>query len=907
MLTTWALMLARARARAGTLLALVATVAVLVLGVSAVIGAIGSAVRAAVVAAVDAAPEEDRAAILTIPASSDPDAQQDAATALISRLFGPSLMVDPLPATDGGALRWQLTVDPDGLDPWGVPTIAADLERLDLAARAVDGLAPQGASVDGGLAATLTAAAEGVRAVQTVIPVPLALIAIGGILATLQLARLLGDGRAGEATLLRARGIAPRAARRAAVTELVTVTLVGAVLGWMLAAVLVTLLAGWSAAVFLAALRATWIIPLVVVLILGPIAGGAAHRAADTAAEPRGGRSRAAVTGLSATLLVLAAGFFVWQLRGLSETGTPDAWGFVVTAVAPALALAAASVLVLTLFAPLARIVARGAARGRGFAGVFPARMVARHLGAFGVVVALVALGAGGAVMAGASISTWELVSAQAAQLRAGGEARAVAGVERVSSGDVAEIAARADAAAVLSYAGAVSDIDTSLVAIPDAAVGAVVSPLPAAGIDPSAMAGQLAHDPVGAALSADADRLTATFGIRGSVESRLVESEDGDFVFTPEGEVLTEEFFALPELDLLEADAWVVDALGTPMRVALALSLDADPNVAGEGVLTADGALPDGAAPWTLVGLRVGYRNSAGSQTPTLTPLAFTTGAGAEVPWPSEEPILLGDGVDVTLMTFAPVPDAVPAVVSTTLADAFGLDVGDVYDLKLARSSRVIPFSVSGFVDAVPGATGDAALMLPLGAVTQSLFASSGSALRGDQVWAAGPDAVSALGAVFGADAVDDGRPNSELTSSLAAAWWTATIIGALLAAVAIVASTTALARRRASDVFVLRALGVTPAAQRRSRFRELAGVAAGSAVAGAVLGGVVAGLTLPALTLAAVPGTPVVLAATVAWGWLPPIAVAIVLVSAVALATIVAGRLVAHQSRAGRVREAS
>lgn len=903
--TTWALALARARARAGVLLAIAATIAVMVLGLSAVIGAIGSAVRAAVVAAVEAAPEPDRSAVLTIPAGADTAAQAAAADALFGRLFGDSLDVEALSSTDGGSLRWQLTVAPDGLDPWGVPTLADDLRRLDVEARAVDGLAPQGASVDGGLAATLAVSADGVRAVQAVVPVPLALIAIGGVIATLQLARLLGDARGGEAALLRARGLGPAVARRGAVAELLIVALLGALGGWLLSAGLVSLLGSG----FLAALRTTWIVPAAAALAVGPMAGLSAHRAADAPATERAGRSRAAATGLSAVLVVLAAGVFVWQLRGLAErtAGAIDVWALVVTAIAPALALAAASVLVLAAFGPVAHLAATIAAARPGMSPALPARMVARHVAAFGVVVALIALASGGAVVAGASVATWAVVAEQSATLRAGADARAVLGAERVSAADVQAVAERTEAAAILSHAATVSDVPVSVVAIPDGAAASVISPLPAAAIAPADIAAQLAHGPVGVALGPAADRLTATFAVRGNLVRSIVETADGGFLLTPEGEVVTQEALTLPAVDLLEGEAWLVDDLGTPTRLALAIEIAPDAAVAGEGELTAAAVLPDGRAPWTLVGLTIGFRNSAGSLSPSLTPIALTTGAGGDLAWPSTAPIVLGDDRGVAILSFAPVPDSVPAVVSRSLADAFGMGLGDSFDVKLDRTSRIIRFEVRGFAAAVPGADRDAALLLPLGAVTQRLFSGSGSGLRADQVWASGADAEAALTAAFGADAVDAGAANTALTGSLAATWWVATSVGGLLAAVAVVAAAAALARRRAADAFVLRAVGVTAASQARGRVGELVAVTGSAALVGGVLGGVVAWLTLPALTVAAVPGAPAVLADTIVWGWAPPALLVVLVAASVGVAAVVVSRLIALHSRAGRVREAT
>ncbi len=91
----------------------------------------------------------------------------------------------------------------------------------------VPDLAPDGASTEGGLAATLEGAVGVVRSAQAVVPVPLALIAAAGLVAGLQLARLLGGARTREAAVLAARGRSPRTALRAALAESVIVTAPG--------------------------------------------------------------------------------------------------------------------------------------------------------------------------------------------------------------------------------------------------------------------------------------------------------------------------------------------------------------------------------------------------------------------------------------------------------------------------------------------------------------------------------------------------------------------------------------------------------------------------------------------------------------------------------------------------------
>ncbi|WP_404429412.1 hypothetical protein LG299_09080 [Microbacterium lacus] len=875
------------------------------LGLSGVLGTLGSAVRAAVVDAVAQAPEQERAAIFTLPAATDSQAQAVAAEALFARLFGESLRVTELTPTDGGALRWEFVVDPERLDPWGIPPLADDLDNLDREARDVDGLAPQGSSVDGGLAQTLETSAEGVRAVQAVVPVPLALIAIGGLIAALQLARLLGDSRIGEAALLRARGLRPTTARWSAIGEVSIIATVGAGVGWLLAAGAVGVFAGGG----LSALRATGVVPVVVAAALGLGAGLAAWHASEPKATESAGRSRTAVTGLSAALLTLAAAVALWQLRGVAEAGSApaDVWSFSVTAVAPALALAAASVLVLAFFGLAAELASRVAARRPALAPALPARMVARYLPAYGVVVALIALAAGGAVVAGASVATWSRVGEENAALRAGAEGRAVVGAEQVTAAQVSEVTDATDvdaAAAVVTRPGVVSDVEVSMIAIADSAVAQVVSSLPDLGIDPDQIAAQLAHDPAGKELPEGAGRLEATFAVQGNLVGTWVfEDENGT---EPPVRV---ESMALPTADQLEATAWLVDDLGTPARVPLALEVEVLDGFAGTAVLRADAALPAGRSPWVLVGMQVGFGNAPGTLAPSLTPTTLTVGDGSELEWPSTAPLPLGGqgGSQTTEITFAPVPAALPAVVSTTLADAFGMEIGDSYDLRLERSSRVIPLTVTGIVAAVPGASRDAALMVPLGAFTQSQVAASGSALSADQVWADGAGAVSALGEAFTPAAVDTAAPNTALTASLAATWWVATSIGGVLAAVAIAAAAVALARRRSTDVFVLRALGRTAAAQSRARLGELAAVALFAVFLGALLGAAIAWLTLPALTLAAVPGVSLALTNTLVWGWAPPVVLVIIIALAVGAASVIVTRLMRVQSRAGRVREAS
>lgn len=900
-MTSAGLAWARARARSGLLIALAATVAVIALALAVVLGSLGTAMREVVVAAVAAAPEEDRAAVLRAPTSADAAGQQAAAAAFLSGRFGATLRVDLQQDTGGGSSRWELTIDPDRLDPWQVPAVADDLAYLQRDVRDVDGLAPEGASVEGGLADTLQGAATTIRAVLAIAPVPLALVVIAGVIAALQLARLLGGSRVVESVLLRARGLSPRAARRAAITELTLTVAVGALVGWALGALAVaattaalTGLPGGFVAAAPAALRATWIIPVVTAAVLGPLSGVAAHRAVEAGDQPQAVAARGFATAVSMSLLTLAAALFVWQLRGLDEEAGA-AWTLVVTAVAPALALGAAALIVLTVFPHVAAAVAALAAARPRLLPSLPARTIARNAGAFGAVVALVALAAGGAALAGASTASWAQAGDASAALSAGADARADLGAPRVTAAQVDGVA-RADgvrsAAAGFAVDATAGDAGLQLQALPAAAIADVIAPGVA---DPRALAAALESGPVGVPLAASAATLEATYDIAATGDDDVFQGWGPDGMQPIYGPPPP------PEVGALTAQAWLLDARGTPSGVDLQLTSDrTGPRTAR---LTARGELPAGAAPWTLLGVSVGFADSPGSQPYSATPVALA--ADEPIAWPSTDPIALSAAEPTAASAFAPVPSELPAVVTAPFAHLLGLEDGDVLTARLAGSSRTVTLAVAEVVPSVPGTAAAHAVLVALDPLSLALFA-EGVPLAADQVWANGPDAVVALRAAVPGAPIVTADAAVEARVALGAVWWVAAGAGAVLAAVATIAAAIASTRSRATEVFVLRALGVTPAAQARTRAAELIVVTLTAIGAGLALGTVVAWLTVPALTRAAVPGVAAMFADEITLGAGPALVLLAVLGVALAAASVIVSRIMAGQARAGRVREA-
>lgn len=893
------LTLARTRAQARLVAAIGATVVVLVFALSFALGWLTDAVRDAVVDAVAAAAPADRHTVLQIPATEDPDAQAERARTLLAARFGGSLDVVEQIGAAGSSSRWTLTVDPETFTPWTIAWTAADLADLGVLAKAVPDLAPGGASTEGGLAGTLEDATAGVLAVGAVVPVPLALTAIAGVIAVLQLARLLGRARTAEIALLRARGLDRATERRMAFMEAVAVVGSAALVGWA-AAVGVVVATGST---LVAVLTATWPVPALALLVLAGVAGGAQVRGQDAHAV----RGRTAVTGLSTLVLVVAAAFFLWQLSGLHEDAaalTENAWSLIVVAVAPALGLAAIAALALSLFGPVAGGVARAAARRPGLSPVLPARMTARHVTAFGVVVALLALGSGGASFAGLALGTWQSASAETSALVTGADARATVGSGVVGPDAVAtaaEATGVATAAGVFADAASAGGASLQVVGIPASSTSALLTPVPAAGVDPRRLAEAITTDTVlGAPLG-------AATGIRMS------------FAVTAGGGSEP----TVPDAIALGGEAWFVDALGTPTRVALDLAVDYDESTKtvrpqypylpdgpvdtrwGRGTLTATAELPVGAGEWTFVGFTLGFTGTVGSQTPTVHPVELSADGGPALAWPSTEDIVLSDGARTVTMTFAPAPESVPVVVTDALAQTLGLAEDGTFEIALDRSGRRIPARIADVVRAIPGTAAASAALVPADTTTLALVATAGTAVSPTELWASGDGAADAVAEALPAAAVRDAAHTGTFTRALVLPWWIAVAATGLLAGVALFAAAMGLAQQRGTDVFVLRALGLTAGRQSTSRTGELVAVAVGALAAGAVLGIPLALAAIPALTRVAVVDVPDILSAAVSPGILP-LGLLLGLVGAsIAAASVVVGRVIVRQSAAGRVRE--
>lgn len=185
-----------------------------------------------------------------------------------------------------------------------------------------------------------------------------------------------------------------------------------------------------------------------------------------------------------------------------------------------------------------------------------------------------------------------------------------------------------------------------------------------------------------------------------------------------------------------------------------------------------------------------------------------------------------------------------VPVALSTQAATAAALEVGDPMTVSVVGTT--VPARVAAVVPGLPGQQGPTAALADAGAVSQVLAQQQRSLTWPTQVWARPAPSATVAGALEALQGREDLRavvgPGTvsvtDATSAARLVFWVASAGAVLLALTGVAAVAATLLSARRAEVAVLRALGMPPAGQARSRALELAGV-----VAAAVLFGLAAG----------------------------------------------------------------
>jgi hypothetical protein len=753
------------------------------------------------------------------------------------------------------------------------------------------------------------------------------------VVALLAVARLLAAQREGETALLYARGATRWQLTRLTAAEVIPLSLAaalaGGVAGIWLARLLGSTLYGPGAAGgsvpdggISAGAPGTWLDALAAALGIAVLSIGAllypVLRPRRAAAAARRGRravlSRATGAGADLALAALAV-LACWQLRRYSavqvSAGGPPAIDPVLV-LAPALALAAGTVVTLRLLPAAARAVDRVSAAGRGLTPALAGWQFSRQPLRQGGAALLLVMAVGTGTLALAQHQSWTRSAADQAAYTAGADAQV-------------NLASPVPAGATTSIARAAGVRAAMAVAYQPA------TPAPVVAID-------AAQAPEVALLRADQSSLPPAALLRSITPS----SPSGGLLIRgrPRSVQFTVTLSRAP-LDSVRAQFTVTDATGAAFQLSSGLfSADGRPHVltaslGGTGAayplrlsqvildytvpakqlrapvtLTVAGATP---GTWTAVASSpemVSELSTANMYGPSAEPkatgwqratggatLTFTPGYGQWSPAPGA-PAVITEPVagQVSLSAAGTVPAAVPAIATRAFDSANNTRVGSVVPTTI--SGITVPVKIVATASAFPTVTG-AGLVMDLSALEAFLVSHGTAPVAVTQWWLATADgqvpasltralppgatitSSAALAAATLADPLS-AAPQQALLAMAAAA--------ALLAISGFWVTIAANVRQRRAENALLAALGVGQRSAAAQLFLEKLLLSVPAAALGLLLGTALAWLLVPAVTLSPTAQLPVPPPITMLD--LPrtiPLAVAVAVLPALAAALVV------------------
>jgi hypothetical protein len=762
-------------------------------------------------------------------------------------------------ASDGLTGRWVVTPD-------AKRSTAAQLPRLHSAlagaATELSGDSAAGASpfsAEGDAIATVAAMQRSVVALHAVIPVPLAVLAACSAIALVLLAQLLAGARRVETRLLRSRGVTIQTLARAAVVESGVVAVLATVVGTVAAQLVLSFALAPPTQALDVALPPILTVAMAVVAATLTVVFSA-RAASESPGAVEAGRGRTVVSGGLTVLAVIAAAVTLWRFVafGPAVGGGSDAVD-PTGVVAPAAVLCAIALIGLLLFGPVSAAVERVAGRGRGVAGVLPARQVGRGVALFAGPVALIVLAVGSLTFAAGYAGTFGGFLRDSALLVNGAAVRTDLGVSGSPHGpnDTSGAARLASVHGVTAVSPAI--IDSGTVGDSDVAVVAA---------DASALPALL---PIGGYLldTGDLARRLQVPGVLAGVE-------------LPSGSKLLSATAAVADgdgtADVTGGTAWLATSTGEVVPVTGKVEPAPAPAGSGSATTAIAFALPDGAT--RLVALDVALEAPDGAADLGVRVSGLPSGAGGWVPATAafgEAGAFRADGAlgaraasftgDASVRFVPPGASALPLAVTTALAQDNALQVGQRIEVRSPVGD--LQGKVAAIVPALPGTSDERAVFADLPALTAELLRSSASVSRASSVWLAtdradDPETVAnAVRAEVGPDATvstASGAFVARFLGGAVASTWLGAAGCALLAVAAVVAAITAALRRRRGEVVVLRAVGLSGRQQAWARRLEVIGVSFAAGVFG-LLGGVVVvllvGNTLARLSVVTAPST--------------------------------------------------
>jgi FtsX-like permease family len=763
-----------------------------------------------------------------------------------------------------------------------------------------------GAQLTTSLPSVLTEAESNLTVARSLLVISaLELLALA-IAALLAVARLLTTQREGETALLIARGATRSQLTWLTATEVIPlsalVSVAGAAAGIKLADVLVASGPLGRSGIRLTSQAGSWPDALAAAIVVTVIASASllAPGLTPSPAAVRARRGRqarvagAARAGLDIAMVVLAV-LAGWQLRHYSAASNGGTAGIdPVLALAPALALAAGSVVTLRLLPTAARTAEWLAVRGRRLTVAAASWQISRMPIRQGGTALLLTMAVATGTLALAQHASWLRSASDQAAFTNGGDVQVDLPAPLESGGAGAVTAARG-----VTHAMAVSEYPANpseVLAIDATQATQAVrlrgdeSPLPAAGlfraITPGGLPGAVLPAPP-AGSRAGTIQLTATLGpataapsgpTPGPVSVTLtILDRTGTAYQIPAGTLVAD---GRPHLLVAQLGG---DQALYPLRVAaitaayllppsqgpsLALTLSG-PSLSG-WFEEASSYVPTDLEPAAVLPPSDGPTHfTSDSATFTFAPGWADTAAVNVSPPPPSTPV---PGQLVLLPRAAPV-EAIPAIATRAFMNANSVAIGAVVPEFLAGTQ--VPMRIVAEVTSFPTVTAPSgALITDLGSIQEYLARRSLSPLPVTQWWLATADAgvpaaltaaVPAGTGITSAAALATATASDPLSAAPQQALLAMAAAAAVLAITGFWVSIAADVRRRRGELALLAALGVTRREAAMQLCLEKLLLSLPAAVLGVLLGTLVAWLLVPAVTLTSAAQLPTPPAVTV------------------------------------------
>ena len=364
-----------------------------------------------------------------------------AANGFTDDLVGPMIVApeDLIEFTEPPFAQWVIQPDADNLQPDDLGPLAAAAGAL-RSTMDTDGVAIRGIRVDGDLAPTVALADRNLQTARALNVLPLIVLLTVSVIAVAQLARILASARTSEVEFLLARGASRRQVFGWSLAEAAGISAIGTALGMAAATGVLQAVPAGAQQVGTVVLVATLTGLAVLLALTAVTAQQVRHLALRRLATPRSGRTRQAAAWGTAVLTLSAAGLSWVQLhRYGSPLVTADDGTLSVDYVAgaaPALLLAAAGVVALILFAPIARLGHRATTPTAGLTAHLSTTHVSRGLTSYAVPVVLTVLAVGVTTVSGMYAATSADLRDGLSNLAQGADVRATLDDQHVQQSD---------------------------------------------------------------------------------------------------------------------------------------------------------------------------------------------------------------------------------------------------------------------------------------------------------------------------------------------------------------------------------------------------------------------------------------------------------------------------------------